>query len=128
MLLPVVHWSQSMKDLLEAIGVHSALRVNIENVETIRQVMLDIVSHADAGKKLNPKARIAYRIGSCRDVQGLWYLRSDVMQLLSATQGEREALRQLDAISALFKGLVPPSLNPRPAFVQGANGSKSWPR
>lgn len=128
MLLYPVHWSQSMKDFLEAIGVHSALPENIENVESIRQIMLDVVRRADPGKTPAAKIRLTYRIDSCRDVQGLWYLRSEVMQLLSAREGEREARRHLDAISALFKGLLPPSLNPRRAFLQGGERPESRPR
>jgi hypothetical protein len=128
MLLYPARWSQSIKDFLEAVGVHSALPANIENVESIRQIMLDIVRRADPGKIPAIKIRLTYRIDSCRDVQDLWYFRSEVMQLLSATNGELEARRQLDTISALFKGLLPPSLNPRPAFLQGGERPKSRPR
>lgn len=123
MFLQSAHWRHSVKDLLEALGAHPTESEKVETIESIRQAMLEVVKQADAGKTLAPKVRLTCRIGSCRDVQALWYLRSEIMQLLSASKGEREARVQLDAISVLFKGLLPSSLNPRQAFVQDGSGS-----
>ncbi len=118
MFLHNTRWHPSIKDFLEAIGMQPEQPDSTVTVENIRQVMLDIVKQAGTGKVLAPKVRLTCRIGSCQDARGLWYLRSEIMQLLSADKGEREARRQMDAISALFKGLLPESLNPRPAFQQ----------
>jgi hypothetical protein len=41
------------------------------------------------------------------DIQSLWYLRSDVMHMLSAHCGETLAADKINALTALFRGHLP---------------------
>lgn len=118
MFLHNARWHPSVKDFLEALGMQSSQPDSEATIENIRQTMLDIVKQSGPGKTLAPIVRLTCRIGSCQDAKGLWYLRGEVMMMLSASKGESEARRQMDAITPLFKGLLPESLNPRPAFHQ----------
>lgn len=83
----------------------------------IRQAMLRTLDSADGPGRIHAFAdrRIAHRIRLCRDASTLWYLRSELMQVLSAQQGEREARRQMDSLNGLFDGLLPPGLHSRRA-------------
>lgn len=90
------------------------------DLEHVRQVMLGALDQTQAarpfGAPSDPRLRrLRLRMGLCHDAASLWYLRSDLMQVLSASQGEREARQRLENISQLFEGLLPPSLNSRPA-------------
>ncbi|MDB5964469.1 MAG: hypothetical protein JWQ72_969, partial [Polaromonas sp.] len=62
---------------------------------------------AGEGQPTARALRLAHRLQACQDAQALWYLRSDLMQELSARLGEREARRRLDALSEQFDGLLP---------------------
>lgn len=121
MFLHSARWHPGVKDFLEALGMQSSQPDTETTVESIRQALLDIVRQSVPSKALAPIVRLTCRIGSSPDAQGLWYLRSEVMAMLSASKGESEARRQMDAITPLFKGLLPESLNPRPAFQQHVN-------
>lgn len=44
--------------------------------------------------------------GAC-EIQTLWFLRSDLMLVLSEALGESEAKQRLDALTRLFKGMIP---------------------
>lgn len=76
----------------------------------IRQAMLQTLDSFDGPGKPQALAdgRIAHRIRLGKDANTLWYLRSELMHVLSAQQGEREARRQLDSLNGLFDGLLPP--------------------
>jgi hypothetical protein len=79
----------------------------------IRQTMLQTLDSAEGPGRIHAFAdrRIAHRIRLCRDASALWYLRSELMHVLSAQQGEREARCQLDSLNGLFDGLLPPGLH-----------------
>jgi hypothetical protein len=49
----------------------------------------------------------------------LWYLRGDLMAALAAMHGEVAARQRIAAITAMFHGLVPESLNSRPSPLVG---------
>lgn len=53
------------------------------------------------------QARIWGRVLYAADIQALWYLRSDLMTLLSHPLGETEARTRLAGVTALFTGLLP---------------------
>lgn len=57
--------------------------------------------------------QIAERISYAADIETLWYLRTDVMSVLSELDGEASAARELRDIDAMFEGELPPSIRPR---------------
>ncbi|MBK6293809.1 MAG: hypothetical protein IPF55_05265 [Rhodoferax sp.] len=78
-------------------------------IESIRQAMLE--SLGDSGRSAFPA--IERRVRFASDVQGLWYLRGDMMEALSSLQGEYMARRKMDEISVLFQGALPRSMASR---------------
>lgn len=76
--------------------------------EQIRAAMLEAL-----GFEAPEFALITRRIRYARDVQGLWYLRGDLMAVLAAKEGETAAARRIHTISALFDGMLPRSLGAR---------------
>jgi hypothetical protein len=79
--------------------------------EDIREAMLSLLG--EAGTKRFP--HVTRRIRYANDVQGLWYLRGDLMAALAATQGESTAREKIQRITDLFHGLLPGSLSSRPS-------------
>ncbi len=77
-------------------------------LEDIREAMLTCMSHCLNGSSTRPAVwgKVLY----AKDIQSLWYLRSDVMQMLSQHSNEAAASRALDRITPLFNGHIPPLL------------------
>lgn len=78
----------------------------IDKTEDIRQLMLDEIG--EKGEKYFPG--LARRVRYAPDVQGLWYVRSELMAMLSGMHGETIAQEKIAKISSRFKGLIPQSL------------------
>lgn len=79
--------------------------------EDIREAMLSLL-----GERANREfANVTRRIRYANDIQGLWYLRGDLMAALASTQGEATARQQVQQITKMFHGLLPGSLNSRPS-------------
>jgi hypothetical protein len=57
---------------------------------------------------------ILIKIAKAGDVQTLWYLRSDLLNLISEQVGERSAHQKLLVITEMFRGLVPDRQMPKP--------------
>lgn len=57
--------------------------------------------------------QVAERISYAADIEALWYLRTDVMSVLSELDGEASAARELREIDAMFEGALPQSVRPR---------------
>jgi len=74
----------------------------------IRAAMLDALMELEG----EHGSGIWSKIGSASEVQALWYLRSEVMALLAAHSGERLAREKLDAITEMFRGVVPDNQMP----------------
>ena len=49
------------------------------------------------------------------DLQGLWYLRGDLMAAIASLHGEQHAREVIKDISAEFDGLLPGGLSTRPS-------------
>ncbi len=79
-------------------------------IEDIRQAMLD--SLGDEGCASFP--HIERRVLFAPDLQGLWYLRSDVMVAISSLQGEGAASQKISRITRMFEGLLPRGMVSRP--------------
>ncbi len=104
-----MHWfnSQLKSSLLALLGssaITSALREN--RLEHIRQLMLDELGDAHVPKIVR---RVRYAI----DAEALWFVRSEVMTVLSAMHGETIAQEKIKRISEQFKGLLPKGLTSR---------------
>lgn len=84
-------------------------------LEDIRECMLELLG--DTGP--NDYPRITRRIRYAGDIQGLWYLRGDLMGALAAMHGEVVARERILAITGLFQGLLPSSLSSRPSPLVG---------
>ncbi|HEX7889247.1 MAG TPA: hypothetical protein VF522_07820 [Ramlibacter sp.] len=79
--------------------------------EDIREAMLSLLGEAGTKQFANVTRRIRY----ANDIQGLWYLRGDLMAALATIAGEAEARSQVQRITRMFQGLLPGSLNSRPS-------------
>ena len=80
-------------------------------LQEIRQAMLDCIGHVDEGQD---GARVFARVLYAQDIQSLWYIRPDVMTLLSSLRGEATAHARLACISDMFIGLMPAAQKSRP--------------
>lgn len=82
-------------------------------IEDIRQAMLD--SLGDEGCTNFP--HIERRVLFAPDLQGLWYLRADVMVAISSLQGEGAANQKIRLITGMFEGLLPKGMISRPGAL-----------
>jgi hypothetical protein len=73
--------------------------------------MLGLLSEAGGRQFANVQRRVRY----ANDIQGLWYLRGDLLAALASVQGEQEARQKVLRVSRMFQGLLPGSLNSRPS-------------
>jgi hypothetical protein len=74
-------------------------------MEAVRGAMLEELFNAlDAHAQ---RTILFVKLKSACEIQTLWYLRSDLMQVLSERLGECEAMQRLDVLTRLFKGIVP---------------------
>jgi hypothetical protein len=80
-------------------------------MEDIRQAMLEYLGASGALTYPLLERRITFE----RDIQGLWYLRGDLMAALSATQGEAAARKEIEELTLMFQGLLPKGLSSRPS-------------
>ena len=84
--------------------------------ENIRTAMLQALLETDANPKMG-FSQIWADVTRATDIQTFWYLRSDVLILLSNSQGEQAACDALDAITEMFRGIVPKNQMPRPRHI-----------
>jgi hypothetical protein len=84
-------------------------------VENIRRKMLAmaVMGNADRAEAL------ARRIRYAANVESLWYARGELMQLLAREHGEVLAREKVDALSELFRGVLPHGLRSRPSPLDG---------
>lgn len=85
------------------------------STEDIREAMLALLGESGTKQFANVTRRIRY----ANDIQGLWYLRGDLMAALAAIEGEATARQQVREITQMFQGLLPGSLNSRPSPLMG---------
>ena len=85
------------------------------SAEDIREAMLSLLGDGGTRQFANVTRRIRY----ANDIQGLWYLRGDLMAALAALHGEAQARQQVHQITRMFNGLLPGSLNSRPSPLMG---------
>lgn len=80
-------------------------------IEDIRHAMLALMTTAQDERFPHVVRRIRY----ATDVQGLWFLRGDLMRALASSCGEAAAREQLAAVSGMFEDLLPDALRSRPS-------------
>lgn len=105
--------SKFTSSLMGLIGLlpESSREASLENrTDCIRQAMLDCLSGMALSRELQ---RVRGRVLYAADPLVLWYLRGDLMTLLSGTRGEVVARKELAEISTLFQGLLPRAMVPR---------------
>ena len=78
-------------------------------VEEIRRGMLGIMSESfdDHAARPAPWNTVLNKVSRASHIQTLWYLRIDLMGLLSAHQGENVAREKLAVITEKFRGVLP---------------------
>jgi hypothetical protein len=74
-------------------------------LEDIREAMQDVMMEAFEGDTLRPV--VWSKVMYASDIQGLWYLRTDLMTFLSEHSGERIAREKLATLTELFRGAIP---------------------
>jgi hypothetical protein len=87
---------------------------NAFRIEDIRQAMLD--SLGDDGCANYP--HIERRVLFAPDLQGLWYLRTDMMVAISSLRGEVVASQRIRQITSMFEGLLPRGMVSRPGTLR----------
>ena len=84
--------------------------VTDERLEAIRLHMLTALQCAQDS---TAQAYLRQKIYFAADTTALWYLRADLMKVLSACHGERAARQKIAALSNRFHGALPRSLKVR---------------
>jgi hypothetical protein len=79
-------------------------------LDDIRQAMLDCLGNV--GRERFPQ--VERRVMFASDIQSLWYLRPELLMVVSSAIGEQAAQERVAQLSAMFDGLLPKSLNSRP--------------
>lgn len=108
--------SRFTTSLMGLIG-ESASSAEVEiRVEEIRSEMLAIMSELpdQPSARSAPWTRVWAKVSRAANIQTLWYLRIDLMALLSAHCGENVARDKLAAITKMFRGVLPPGQMAKP--------------
>lgn len=106
--------TRDLRSSIYAMFSVSTARPRVEDPATmdqIREAMLALTT-LDAGDRA---AGLARRIRYATDLQALWFMRGEIMQLLSRTHGEAAAREKIDDLSSLFADLLPSGLRSRPS-------------
>ncbi|WP_394792374.1 hypothetical protein [Rhodoferax sp.] len=106
-------WHVSLKSSLLSLFGSDAARADAtrgDQLEKIRTAMLECLAAVESS---NAAQYLEHRVRHAADIQSLWYLRSDLMVLLSSVIGETAARTRLDGITPMFRGLLPKSLASR---------------
>lgn len=80
-------------------------------LEGIRYAMLDMLMELDTEHENGAQA-IWASVGRASEVQTLWYLRSDLLRVLSGSFGEMVAREKVGEITGMFRGIVPKNQMP----------------
>lgn len=106
------HFISSMQGLL-GLSVPDEGRYAFR-IEDIRQAMLDSLGQEGCSHYPHIERRVLF----APDLQGLWYLRSDIMVAVSSLQGEMIASQRVRQITRMFEGLLPKSMVRGPAVAR----------
>jgi hypothetical protein len=84
-------------------------------VENIRRKMLAMAVMGNAERSETLTRRIRY----AANIESLWYARSELMHLLAREHGEAIARERVEALSELFREVLPRGLRSRPSPLDG---------
>ena len=125
-----MHWftSKDLRSSLQALlSVSTSGRQRADDPATMNRVRKAMLALADRSPGQR-SAVLARRIRGAADLQGLWFLRGEVMQWLARSQGEAAARAQLDELSSLFADQLPRGLRSRPSPLDPAGrNSRQFP-
>lgn len=82
-------------------------------IEDIRQAMIDCLGNEGCFSYPHIERRVLF----ASDLQGLWYLRADIMVAISSLQGEGVANQKIRLITGMFEGLLPRGMISRPGAL-----------
>jgi hypothetical protein len=94
-----------------------------DRIESIREEMLRALSKAGVCHHL-VYSRTWAAVMDAVEVDALWYLRSDLLALLSKHHGETTARMQLADITEMFRGMIPKSQMPLPRSTKSSLQSR----
>jgi hypothetical protein len=86
-------------------GLRLPLPQRSRRVEGVRQAMLEALAASGAAN-----AALRRRVLFATEAEQLWFLRTELMAAVSATQGESHAREVLHAVTLEFRELVPAAL------------------
>lgn len=78
-------------------------------MESIRLAILDALGETGDEHFLQTMRKVRF----AGDVQGLWYLRGEIMEALASMHGEASAHQQIEHLSVMFQGLLHGGLTSR---------------
>jgi hypothetical protein len=81
------------------------------DIEDIRSAMLELMTPVEEARFPHVMRRVRY----AGDVQGLWFLRGDLMAALASSHGEVAAREKLETLSEMFEDMLPGGLRSRPS-------------
>lgn len=99
--------NRAVSRLVGGAGRHATVKEIAVRTEVIRAAMLQAIHEVYSTQKSAESLKVWSDISRAMDIQSLWYLRCDVLRVLSDFYGEMVSRKQLDQISELFRGLVP---------------------
>lgn len=101
-------FSRFTSSLMGLLQESDAKTAEESHIEAIRTEMLESIFSVLPNKSDRPP--VLTKVLYARDVQSLWYQRSDLMSLLSEHHGETRAQEKIASITQRFTGLLPPTL------------------
>ena len=87
-----------------------------DKLDAIRRKMLALAVLTNGERS----ERLARRIRYAATVESLWFTRGELMGQLAKVHGEAAAREKVDALSGLFKELLPKGLRSRPSPLDGS--------
>lgn len=105
----------SLHGLLGRDAPASTAWVRNQDLEDIRYAMIQCL----AGLSGSDVARMNMRLRYAGDIEALWYLRSDLLAVLTPLRGEALAHATLAQLTLLFQGQLPRALGgaPKPTHL-----------
>jgi hypothetical protein len=79
---------------------------SVERTMVLRHRIIDRLRRAG----LSENSNLMYRVVNVPDLQGLWFMRPEIMRSLSSLHGEERAGRIMGTITQLFWGLLPETM------------------
>jgi hypothetical protein len=99
-----------------SVSTRTTHAADVANMDQIREAMLGLTDGAPGERAAGLTRRIRY----ATDLQSLWFMRGELMQLLARDEGEVAAREKVDELSSLFSDLLPSALRSRPSPLDTA--------